>query len=99
MASYRYVMETKFKVREQFLSYETLTGNGMFVCGSPETVTGILEQRFAEMGFGNLVCMLQFATLPREHTEKNLRLFADQVMPKLRPLGEAVPADATTPAE
>ncbi len=40
MASYKYVMETKFKVREQFLSHEALTGNGMFVCGSPETVSG-----------------------------------------------------------
>ncbi len=99
MASYRYVMETKFKVREQFLSYRTLTGNGMFVCGSPQTVKEILAQRFDEMGYGNLVTMLQFGTLPRALTEKNLRLFADEVMPALRPLGEPVPADATTAAE
>ena len=98
MASYRYVMETKFKVREQFLSYETLTGNGMFVCGSPATVTGILQRRFDEMGFGNLVTMLQFGTLPRELTENNLRLFAAEVMPKLRPLGEPAAAGATTTA-
>ena len=88
MASYKYVMETKFKVREQFLTHETLTGNGMFVCGSPETVTEILARRFDEMGYGNLVCMLQFGTLPRELTEKSMTLFANEVMPKLRHLGE-----------
>ncbi len=88
MASYRYVMKTKFKVREQFLSYEALTGNGMFVCGGPSTVAEILARRFEEMGYGNLVCMLQFGTLPAPLTEKNLRLFAAEVMPKLRGLGE-----------
>jgi hypothetical protein len=46
-----------------------------------------MQRRYAEMGFGNLVGMLQFGTLPRELTEKNLRLFAAEVMPKLRPLG------------
>ena len=81
-------METKFKVREQFLTHETLTGNGMFVCGGPETVSEILARRFDEMGYGNLVCMLQFGTLPRELTEKSMTLFADKVMPKLRHLGE-----------
>ena len=51
-------------------------------------VAEILEQRHEELGFGNLVAMLQFATMPAEMTEKNLRLFADEVMPRLRPLGE-----------
>ena len=59
----------------------------------------ILTRRFAEMGYGNLVCMLQFATLSRELTEKNLRLFADEVMPKLRPLGAPAIAGASTAAE
>ena len=99
MASYRYVMETKFKVREQFLSYETLTGNGMFVCGSPQTVREILAQRFDEMNYGNLVTMLQFGTLPRTLTEKNLRMFAEEVMPTLRPLGEPAREPASTAAE
>ncbi len=99
MTSCRYVMETKFKVREQFLSYEILTGNGMFVCSSPQIVRDLLARRFDEMGYGNLVTMLQFGALPRELTEKNLRLFAGEVMPALRPLGEPVLADVITAAE
>ena len=61
----------------------------MFVCGSPETVSEILARRFDEMGYGNLVCMLQFGTLPGELTEKSMTLFANEVMPRLRHLGEA----------
>jgi hypothetical protein len=42
--------------------------------------------------------MLQVATLPAELTEKNLRLFADEVMPSLRNgrTGTAPPAAAAS---
>ena len=99
LASYKYVMETKFKVREQYLSIETLMKEGMFMCGSAATVAERLAAHQAEMGFGNLVTMLQFATLPRELTEKNLRIFAEDVMPKLRALGIGEPAAANAAAE
>jgi hypothetical protein len=39
------------------------------------------------MGFGNIAPMLQFGTLPPELTEKNLRIFASEVIPKVRHLG------------
>lgn len=99
LASYKYVMETKFKVREQYLSIEKLMDEGMFMCGSAATVAERLAAHQAEMGFGNLVTMLQFATLPRELTEKNLRIFAEDVMPKLRPLGVGEPAAANAAAQ
>ena len=79
---------TAEKVREQHLSFEKLIELGMFICGSPATVAERLERHHREMGIGRLVTMLQFGTLPRELTEKNMRLFAGEVMPKLRPLGE-----------
>ena len=37
-----------------------------------------------DLGVGNLIAMLQIATLPADLTEKNLRLFASDVMPHLR---------------
>ena len=93
MASYKYVMETKFKVRQQYLTIEFLIDQGMIMCGSPNTVVERLTRRYDEMGFGHLVTMLQFGTLPADLTERNIRLFADQVMPSLRPLGaETAPA-------
>jgi len=94
MASYKYVMATKFKHREDFLSYKGVTDNGMFLCGSPSTVAERLEELQSQMGFGNLVPMMQFGTLPGELTEKSMRLFAEKVMPKLRPIASAEMAAA-----
>ncbi|MEE8334693.1 MAG: LLM class flavin-dependent oxidoreductase [Alphaproteobacteria bacterium] len=88
MTSYKYVMETKFKARIGHLAFDYLTKSGMFLCGSPSTVAERLEEYQSKMGFGNLVTMLQFGTLPAELTEKSTRLFADEVMPKLRHLAE-----------
>ena len=59
----------------------------MFLCGSAETVATKLEEYQKEMGFGNIAPMLQFGTLSKELTEKNLRLFAEEVIPKLKHLG------------
>ena len=87
LASYRAVMAGKMKVRENFLDIDTLIENGMFLCGSPDTVVSKLTAYQEEMGFGVIAPMLQFGTLPADLTEKNLRLFADEVIPKVRHLG------------
>lgn len=95
LRSYRAVMESKYRVRESHLDADSLIEKGMFLCGSPSTLVERIEAWQADMGFGNLVPMLQFATLPPELTEKNLRLFAEEVIPKLRRLGvSAQPAAA-----
>ncbi|MFN3548460.1 MAG: LLM class flavin-dependent oxidoreductase [Mesorhizobium sp.] len=57
---------------------------GMFICGSPETVRQRLEQYQSEIGFGHLLTLLQFGTLPAELTRKNMELYATSVMPWLR---------------
>ena len=87
LESYKAVMEGKYKVRENYLSCEALIENGMFLCGSAATVIEKLEEYQSEMGFGNIAPMLQFGTLPAELTEKNLRIFAEEVIPKVRHLG------------
>ena len=94
LSSYRSVMEAKYKVREGYLTAEALIENGMFLCGSPSTVVEKLEACQAEMGFGNIAPMLQFGTLPAELTEKNLRIFAAEVMPRVRHLGVSAPETA-----
>lgn len=60
---------------------------GMFVCGSPSTVRQILQERRKQLGFHYLLPMLQFGTLPRELTRKNIELFANHVMPHLQAEG------------
>ena len=98
LSSYLSVMEGKFKVRAQYLSVDKLIDEGMFLCGSPATVVETLQRCQAEMGFGNIAPMLQFGTLPHELTEKNVRMFAAEVMPKVRGLGVDKPAVKATAA-
>lgn len=57
---------------------------GMFICGSPETVRQRLEACQKEIGFGHLLSLLQFGTLPADLTRKNMELYAGEVMPYLR---------------
>src|SRR5438046_2327780 len=54
------------------------------IVGSPETVTDMLVENLGRLGTGNLLGLFQLGTLPHDLTKKNLGLFADQVMPKLR---------------
>ncbi|WDL97632.1 LLM class flavin-dependent oxidoreductase [Alicyclobacillus sp. ALC3] len=76
-----------------YLSFEDLVVKGYVMVGTPETV----RQRFAEyqkeIGFGNLLVMLQFGTLPHHLALRNIEMFAREVMPYLRPLCEAEQAD------
>jgi alkanesulfonate monooxygenase SsuD/methylene tetrahydromethanopterin reductase-like flavin-dependent oxidoreductase (luciferase family) len=65
---------------------------GMFICGSPETVRQRLEQYHSEIGFGHLLTLLQFGTLPADLTRKNMEIYAREVMPLLRQRRQAVEA-------
>jgi hypothetical protein len=59
---------------------------GMFFCGSAATVREQIGAAWRDMRVGHLLAMLQFGTLPAELTERNMRLFAGEVMPWLRQL-------------
>lgn len=57
---------------------------GMFVCGGVQTVRQTLLTYAREIGFGNLLTMLQFGTLPADLTRRNMERFAMDVMPWLK---------------
>ena len=61
---------------------------GLFVCGSADTVSSAFEAHWKEMRFGNLLVSCQFGTLPADLTRKNMELFAREVMPGLKKLGQ-----------
>ena len=71
------------------MTLEVLDEQGMFIVGSAATVRERLAEAQKQIGFNHLLPLLQFGTLPHELTMKNATLFAEQVMPQLRPLGEA----------
>jgi alkanesulfonate monooxygenase SsuD/methylene tetrahydromethanopterin reductase-like flavin-dependent oxidoreductase (luciferase family) len=85
--SLKRMMQTKGAVFGKSTA-EGLVEKGIAVVGSPDTVRRRFEQCHQELGFGNLVCMLQFGTLPRDLTERNIRLFSKEVLPALQALDD-----------
>jgi hypothetical protein len=83
--SFKGLMAAK-KQNFQRRTAETLIEQGMFACGSPRTVRDILAKRYDELGFGYMLPMLQFATLPADLTRKNMELFGREVLPHLQAL-------------
>ena len=78
------------------LAIETAMEMGMMVCGSAQTVRQRFEAYHADMGFGKLLTLLQFGTLPAELTDASTDRFARDVMPGLQAIGErAAPAHAS----
>jgi hypothetical protein len=76
----------KRSVSGQEHTIDTLIEQGIIVCGSPDTVRKQFLDAHHLLGFQNLLCLLQFGTLPRDLTEKNIRMFAREVMPALQGL-------------
>ena len=57
---------------------------GMVICGSAKTVREQLNHYAKELGFGNLLVMCQFGTLPGDLTKRNMERFAESVIPAVR---------------
>ena len=70
---------------------EDLSAKGMIICGEPDSVVRQLETYQKQVGFGKLIAMTQFGTLPHDLTVKSMELFAREVMPRLRHIGEEQP--------
>lgn len=68
---------------------DQLVERGMFIVGSPATVREKIEAAHARTGFQNLVCMIQFGTLPDPLVRKNIQMLTDEVLPKLRQVSMA----------
>jgi alkanesulfonate monooxygenase SsuD/methylene tetrahydromethanopterin reductase-like flavin-dependent oxidoreductase (luciferase family) len=63
------------------------------IVGSPDTVADLLVDSLSRLGTGNLLGLFQLGSLPHDLTMKNMQLFAEQVLPRLRkefPEGEPV---------
>jgi alkanesulfonate monooxygenase SsuD/methylene tetrahydromethanopterin reductase-like flavin-dependent oxidoreductase (luciferase family) len=63
---------------------DDLISSGTALIGSPKTVVEKIKRMQDETGFDNLVSMLQFGTLSDELTNRNMQMFASEVMPHLR---------------
>lgn len=86
------VMASKSGLGTSTTTFDYLSERNYVLVGSAETVRQRLEELQKEIGFGTLVATLHFGTLGHEAYRKSATLFAEKVMPALRPLGEQVPA-------
>jgi alkanesulfonate monooxygenase SsuD/methylene tetrahydromethanopterin reductase-like flavin-dependent oxidoreductase (luciferase family) len=78
-------------IRQRGMDY--LIDSGVVMAGTPDDVVAQIT-RFHDRvgGFGHLLCMLQAGFLSHEETVRNMTLFAREVYPRIRHLGN--PPDA-----
>ncbi len=88
----------KRSVSGQEHTIDSLIDQGIIVCGSPDTVRKQFTETHRLLGFQNLLCLMQFGTLPRDLTERNIRLFASEVLPALQGLTDKQYAGMQTKA-
>jgi len=72
--------------RMKTATYKDIVDSQVAIVGSPATVADQIEAFVREFRIGNLLVMLQNGSMPRDLTEKNISLFAEQVLPRLRPI-------------
>jgi hypothetical protein len=70
-------------------TYEQVVDAGVFIAGSPETVTQRLEEAVRGLRVGHVIAILQIQSMEPELTNHNTRLFAERVLPKVRTIWDA----------
>ncbi|HTS92745.1 MAG TPA: LLM class flavin-dependent oxidoreductase [Stellaceae bacterium] len=84
MASMKGIARAKGAITGGAQTIDDWIEKGMFICGSPDTVRQTLAERQKQIGFGQLLALLQFGTLPHDLTKGSMERFAREVMPRLR---------------
>ena len=75
--------------RMKTATYSEIVDSQVAIVGSPATVADQIEAFVREFRIGNLLVMLQNGSMPRDLTEKNISLFAEEVLPRLRTIWDA----------
>ncbi len=61
-----------------------LIESGRVIAGGPETVRQRMEDLIKGLRVGNVFCLMQMGDMPKDKVQHSTRLFAEQVIPKLR---------------
>lgn len=94
LASTVRVMAAKRGLGTSTMDANHLLERGYALAGSPATVRQRIEEYQKELGFGTFSGIFQFGSLGHEKFRHSVTLFAEQVMPALRPLGQDTPASS-----
>jgi alkanesulfonate monooxygenase SsuD/methylene tetrahydromethanopterin reductase-like flavin-dependent oxidoreductase (luciferase family) len=72
--------------RMKSVTFREIVESQVAIVGSPASVADQIGEFVREFRIGNLLVMLQNGSMPRDLTEKNISLFAEEVLPRLRPI-------------
>ena len=64
--------------------FQDYIDNRFIVAGSPESVRHQLEDVIKDLNCGNLMALMHLGSMPHELTKKNIQLFGEEVLPKVR---------------
>jgi alkanesulfonate monooxygenase SsuD/methylene tetrahydromethanopterin reductase-like flavin-dependent oxidoreductase (luciferase family) len=70
------------------LGWKEFNEQGYVIAGSPETVKQRLEEMVKRMNLGHLMVLLQIGSMPKDLTIQNTQLFAEKVLPHIKPIWE-----------
>jgi hypothetical protein len=66
------------------MSWDQLVGDGYVIAGSPDTVVDRMKDLITTLRVGNIFCLLHVGDMTQEKCMRSTKLFAEEVMPKLR---------------
>ena len=87
-SSMRQIVAAKSSIMAAHKTIENLMEQGVVIIGSPETVRRKITEYHRQLGFSIFVALAHFGTLSAKLTEKNIRMFAAEVLPALRELDD-----------
>ena len=66
------------------MSWSEILENRFVIAGSPDSVVSQMEELITELRVGNIFCLLHIGNMPMDKCMRSSRLFAEEVMPRLR---------------
>src|SRR6185436_12808988 len=72
------------RAEQATLTFGELVERGYIVAGSPQTVVDRINDMADKINVGHLMALLHFGNMSKETTLYNTRMFATEVMPRLR---------------
>lgn len=68
------------------LSWQDMIDKGFIIAGSPDSVAEQMERVARTLKVGHVVCLLHFGDMPNELCRYSTELFAQRVIPRIRPI-------------
>ncbi len=82
--SERSTIAVQHKIAQEMLDLDKIVKECRVVAGTPEEAVELLARAREMMGFTQVDCTFYFGGIAFDHAQRSQRLFAEEVMPKLR---------------